>query len=129
MRSRWSGSSSIMSSFSIATDLAPGRSGYAGRVRHSRTYSSPATFIPGPMMIRILMDLHPIVGAIQNRAQKLLGVGRLERVAVGAVLRGLLHLVFVAHAGHHHHRNIAQLRRALDDRQHFLAVHSGHLDV
>src|ERR1051325_409979 len=113
MRSRWSGSSSIISSFSIATGITP--LSVLQNVRHSRTYKSSPAFILGQMMLRVLMNLHPVVGAVQNRPQELLSIGRLKRVAVGAVLRRLLHLHLVAHARHHHHRDIPQLRRALDD--------------
>src|SRR4051812_32156714 len=56
-----------------------------------RTHS-PAAQCRREVVLGILVDRQPIAGAREHRAEELLGVRGLERVAVGAEVRGFLHL-------------------------------------
>src|SRR5688572_25864721 len=125
MRSSWSASSSMMSSFSFATscDLSraplPGAhrvvvrlSGVVSDVRYvpggvkspttgaiaHLSQTLPAALFLREVVVRVLVDLHPVIRAREDRLQELLGVRGLDRVAVRPVARRLLHLLAVADA-------------------------------
>src|SRR5690348_12488728 len=51
------------------------------------SHALPPARLGGQVMIRVLVDRQPIVRAGQHRPQKLLGVGRLDRVAVRPIRR------------------------------------------
>src|SRR4051794_8410642 len=68
--------------------------------RQSLTSLTSAQF-SGQMVVRMLVDGEPIIGARQHGPQKLLGVRGFQRIAVGPERTGLLHLFFGAYTGHH----------------------------
>src|SRR5687767_6219781 len=79
--------------------------------------------------VGLLVNRQPVRRARQHRPQKLLGVGGLDRVAVGAELRRLAHFHFAAYARHHHDGNLAQFRVVADLLERLEPVDARHLDV
>src|SRR5437588_13102594 len=97
-------SSLRLSTCTTSAPLEPGPPG--PQITVATPSSPPARALPPALVrrqvvVRILVDRQPVAGAGEHRHQELLGVRRLDGVAVGAVGGGGFHLALVADAGHH----------------------------